>query len=1040
MVEDDEFTPIYLTPIKNLPGDQIVWMKERNTERDRDHGDDDGQEFLKGLERMPMGKPASDKNKPSRKENEPRNLLHRDTLETTESDEEISRDDAESREDKEENFRKEKTRCKGKRKRKGGNKDELVTNLNQELVTDRRVASDKTVENRGELESVKQDSSKITSRQKRRLEDIIDSLLEKGNQKLETVDSNNIVEKGNVEHGFVSEESNEEKSERKQRREENEDLSDQKSVSERAEEEDIELDFATQDSAEKGCEIKERQQGNKEDDLVKECDKPVMQNKTIQENEDAKKVTSDSTKNRFQRKSKRLEGNEDASANNGNKDCVSDGLVISNNTVEENEESEFVTQVPTETGHIHEILEGTGDLVKECASDKIASTNEMEDEDVEHEVVTKKPIGRTFAQKKSGHKRNEDVPVKKVKTVTCVSDETVEGSLKLVLENEGKLRFKGNKDTLVKYCVSDKIVASNKTVEEDVEIEMATGDSTKNNCERQNNKLEEIADTSLQNETVQLEVVTQSSIEKKSKRKKKTKERNECGFDVQCVGDETSVPDKTLEGSVQREFVTQDSTAKSSRRQGKKKRLEENEEESVDDFDRRCVSDRTMVSKNAMKIHVEHECVTQESITQESVTQESVTQESVTQESVTQESITQESVTLESVTQESVEKKSKRKRQKESEDVLVKSVEKGAINGTTASKKSVQKDMKLEFFTDDPSEKKSEHKKKKKKKKKRLEEDEDEFVKNVTGESSSDRSVVSKKVFNENVDHEQVTQDFIEKEANKHKEQARLERNDDLLMNNVNQECVGDKSKVSKNAMADENVELEFVTQNPSEKKSKRKKRREERNEDELVEKDNRENSSERTTISKKTTAENVKHGLVTENTIDNKHKNKTSKRKGDKEERCSLLDSSEGSIGEKSEKLKKKVDGGGYCEDEQKDVKKLKDRKRKSYHSNGGEEGNDVDDVEKKKKKKKKEKRRSSEVNNTETETETETVPALINLEKTEALNDSGYSENSHNVFKQNKPRVPEGDAPATEATVSSKKKGRTNEQPPADQGMLVR
>ena len=1007
-----------------------MWMKERNTERDSDHGDGDGQEFLKGLERMPMGKPASDKNKPSRKENEPRNLLHRDTLEKTESDEEISRDDAKSREDKEENFRKEKKRCEGKRKRKGGNKDELVTNLNQELVTDRRVASDKTVEKRGELESVKQDSSKITSRQKRRLEDIIDSLLEKGNQKLETVDSNNIVEKGNVEHGFVSEESNEEKSERKQRREENEDLSDQKSVSERAVEEDIELDFATQDSAEKGCEIKERQQGNKEDDLVKECDKPVMPNKTIQENEDAKKVTSDSTKNRFQRKSKRLERNEDASANNGNKDCVSDGLVISNNTVEENEESEFVTQVPTETGHLEEILEGTRDLlVKECASDKIASTNEMEDEDVELEVVTKKPIGRTFTQKKSGHKRNEDVPVKKVKNVTCVSDETVEGSLKLGLENEGKLRFKGNKDTLVNDCVSDKIVASNKTVEEDVEIEMATGDSTENSCKRQNNKLEEIADTSLQNKTVQLEVVTQSSTEKKSKRKKKTKERNECGFDVQCVGDETSAPDKTLEGSVQREFVTQDSTAKSLRRQRKKKRLEGNEEESVDDFDRQCVSDRTMVSKNAMKIHVEHECVTQESVTQESVTQESVTQESVTQESVTQESI---------------EKKSKRKRQKESEDVLVKSVEKGVINGTTASKKSMQKDMELEFFTDDPSEKKSEHKKKKKKKKKkRLEEDEeDEFVKNVTRESSSysDRSVVSKKVFNENVDHEQVTQDFIEKEANKHKKQARLEGNDDLLMNNVNQECVSDKSKVSKNAMADENVtlELEFVTQNPSEKK--RKKRREERSEDELVEKDNRENSSERTTISKKTTAENVKHGLVTDtcNTIDNKHKNKTSKRKGDKEERCSLLDSSEGSIGEKSEKLKKKGDGGGYCEDEQKDVKKLKDRKRKSDHSNGGEEGNDVDDVEKKKKKKKKEKMRSSEVNNTETETET--VPALINLEKTEALNDSGYSENSHNVFKQNKPRVPEGDAPVTEATVSSKKKGRTNEQPPADQGMLVR
>ena len=129
-------------------------------------------------------------------------------------------------------------------------------------------------------------------------------------------------------------------------------------------------------------------------------------------------------------------------------------------------------------------------------------------------------------------------------------------------------------------------------------------------------------------------------------------------------------------------------------------------------------------------------------------------------------------------------------------------------------------------------------------------------------------------------------------------------------------------------------------------------------------------------------------------------------------------------------------VDRDDCCEDEReaKD-KKRKDRKRKRSHGNDGE-GNPLDHLEKKKTRKTEEKRRSREKTG---KRETERIPALLNLEKAESLDDSGYSEHSPTVLKRSHPHLAEEGESVTESTVSKIKKEKTSVEAPADQGKVV-
>ena len=376
------------------------------------------------------------------------------------------------------------------------------------------------------------------------------------------------------------------------------------------------------------------------------------------------------------------------------------------------------------------------------------------------------------------------------------------------------------------------------------------------------------------------------------------------------------------------------------------------------------------------------------------------------------------------VTQESEGEKSK--------DVLVRvNGLVNAIDVTTAFTKSMSKNMELEFEQQQRNEKKSKRKKKKKNENERVKEDGGEFVKNGHRTSFDNGSIASKGVAEGTMAHEQVTQESTENKVDRNENQARLQGGDDILENKVRRESVSVKMKITENILnagaEDGNLELEFVRQKPSEERSKRKKRRSKSKEDISVKGDIQEDSSEKVSVSRKMIKEIVTHDITKETSIDDGFELNG---KTEEEQRSS-------SVNVFKTPKSSAVDRDDCCEDEReaKD-KKRKDRKRKRSHGNDDGEGNHLDHLEKKKTRKTEEKRRSREKTG---KRETERIPALLNLEKAESLDDSGYSEHSPTVLKRSHPHLAEEGESVTESTVSKIKKEKTSVEAPADQGKVV-
>ena len=1043
MVENDTSSPLYLTPIKNLPEGQIVWLKEKNAvtktteeQAKKEEGNKDvlevnfvGNETVVQQPKRSMSKDVEleivtqdvDGNQSEHKE-------ERNT---------VKKRGEEDEDDFQWNF------C-----RESSNDGAVASNV----MVDENVDQEQVIEDSTEKEGDKNEEQAGLKRDDNQLTDMIDG--ERANRHMEgSKHVPNRVGDQNVENGLVTQNLSEKESYKE---------CDEMSV------ENVELEVDPQNLDEQTSNVKHGKSGDENKNFsdetamksCEECDEVVSRIELGEEKVELGVVPRSLVEN----KERGSEGCEDM-------------LIEDVNTFVSHETARECTKLGLENERERKILEINDDtLVKNVARDDVDGDNMVSNKTVVEEVET---IDSNENIKENETKRNEGVPVKIVtrdlsdlepisrntakengeeelsaKKMSdknegkleinddrliinvhqeCVGDEGnysensfVEETVRLELAkkpNVRKIKHKKNECELVKNaarkCVDDDASVAAETVKGDVECALVTQDSIASSKPRKRkrkilelneegpveNSVEQcVSDrdmVSTKAETIdrELDVTLESGGEKskdvlisangsvkKTKHKKKRKESNGCEVAKnavrKCVDDDASVAGETVEGDMERVLVTQDSIANSKPRKRKRKRLELNEEGPVENSVEQCVSDRDMVSTKAETIDRELD-----------------------------------------VTQESGGEKSK--------DVLVRvNGLVNAIDVTTAFTKSISKNMELEFEQQQRNEKKSKRKKKKKNENERVKEDGSEFVKNGHRTSFDNGSIASKGVAEGTMAHEQVTQESTENKVHRNENQARLQGGDDILENKVRRESVNVKMKVTENILnagaEDGNLELEFVTQKPSEERSKRKKRRSKSKEDISVKGDIKEDSSEKVSVSRKMIKEIVTHDITKETSIDDGFELNG---KTEEEQRSS-------SVNVFKTPKSSAVDRDDCCEDEReaKD-KKRKDRKRKRSHGNDGE-GNPLDHLEKKKTRKTEEKRRSREKTG---KRETERIPALLNLEKAESLDDSGYSEHSPTVLKRSHPHLAEEGESVTESTVSKIKKEKTSVEAPADQGKVV-
>ena len=1042
MVENDTSSPLYLTPVKNLPEGQIVWLKEKNAvtktteeQAKKEEGNKDVLEVHFVGNETVVQQPKRSISKDVELE-----IVTQD-VDGNQSEHKEERNTVKKRgEEDEDDFQW--NAC-----RESSNDGAVASNV----MVDENVDQEQVIEDSTEKEGDKNEEQAGLKRDDNQLTDMING--ERANRHMEgSKHMPNRVGDQNVENGLVTQNLSEKESYKE---------CDEMSV------ENVELEVDPQNLDEQTSNVEHGKSGNENKDFsdetamksCEECHEVVSRNELGEEKVELGVVPLNPVEN----KERGSEGCEDV-------------LIEDVNTFVSHETARECTNLGLENERERKILEINDDtLMKNVAGDGVDGDNMVSNKTVVEEVET---IDSNENIKENETKRNEGVPVKTVtrdlSDLALISRNTAKengeeelSAKKMSDKNEGTLEInddrlvtnvhqecvgdEGNENTFVeetvqleelakkpnvrkikhnknecelvknaaRKCVDDDASVAAETVEGDVECALVTQDYIANSKPRKRkrkrlelneegpveNSVEQcVSDrdmVSTKAETIdrELDVTLESGGEKsedvlisangsvkKTKHKKKRKESNGCEVAKnvvrKCVDDDASVAGETVEGDVECALVTQDYIANSKPRKRKRKRLELNEEGPVENSVEQCVSDRDMVSTKAETIDGELD-----------------------------------------VTQESGGEKSK--------DVLVRvNGLVNAIDVTTAFTKSMSKNMELEFEQQQRNEKKSKRKKKKKNENERVKEDGSEFVKNGHRTSIDNSSIASKGVAEGTMAREQGTQESTENQVNRNENQARLQGGDGILENKVRRESVSVKMKVTENILnasaEDGNLELEFVTQKPSEERSKRKKRRSKSKEDISVKGDVKEDSSEKVSVSRKMIKEIVTHDITKETSIDDGFELNG---KTEEEQRSS-------SVNVFKTPKSSAVDRDDCCEDEReaKD-KKRKDRKRKRSHGNDGE-GNHLDHLEKKKTRKTEEKRRRREKTG---KRETERIPALLNLEKAESLDDSGYSEHSPTVIKQSHPRLAAEGESVTESTVSKIKKEKISVEAPADQGELV-
>ena len=836
-------------------------------------------------------------------------------------------------------------------------------------------------------------------------------------------------------------------------------------------EEDVE---SRKNSERKSTEKKKRSEGKKrrlegnddafERNVNQECvsDETIMRNKTMEENVELEFSSEDCNKKRSEVKRRKVEESEGELLENVNQEGGADrrGIseieddddrrVISEKTMEGNVELKSTSQSPIKKRRSEQkqrkMQKNEDTLVEDVGQESVGDRRVISEKTMEGNVELKStsqsPIKKRSEQKQRKLQKNvdtlvEDVGQESVGDRRVISEKTMEGNVELKSTSQSPIKKRSeqkqrklqkNEDTLVEdvgqESVGDRRVISEKTMEGNVELKSTSQSPIKKRSEQKQRKLQKNVDTLVEDVgqesvgdrrvisektmegNVELKSTSQSPIKKRSEQKRRKLQKNEDTLveDVgqESVGDRRVISDKTMEGNVELKSTSQSPIKK--RSEQKQRKLQKNEDTLVEDVGQESVGDRRVISEKTMEGNVE----------------------------------------LKSTSQSPIKKRSEQKQRKlqKNEDTLVEDVGQESVGDRRViSEKTMKGIVALEVTPQSPIKKRSEQKQRK------LQKNEDTLVENVGQESASDTAITLKKRLGSNVELECATEDPVDNNTNikialKRKAaigdyQCNLLKESDRLasvgMETPKKKARDDGYREDKRndndekTLNEETVEgavnitdgLQERNQNKMLKKNKKKKKTKEKGKKKSVLR-----GTERTPESTLTSPILKKVELSQSKDQQNerverefassaKNKHQISNGKANKDSNCGLLQ-----IEQESQ---------AFLDEER--LRKSNDRQT----SNPLEKVNSTSDQLQKEmyiqqsKKKKKEKRKTGELNRMESATEIPSPPTLGTV-TSDSLDDSGYSEYGNNKSKQQEQCRPEQVESVQQPRTSKESNAATN------------
>ena len=1014
-----ESTPMCLTPIKN--GEQIAWLKQSGREEDSEQTGDEYEDFMRRLE-MSDCSITSDESERSKTENTPplSSVGQKQTLEGNVQLKFTSQSPI-------------KKRSEQKQPKLQENEDTLVENVNEVIVGDRRMISEKTTKGNVQLKFTSQSPIQKRSEQKQpKLQQIEDTLEENVNE---------------------------------------ESVSDTRMISEKTTKGNVELEFTPQSPIKNRSVQKQREtlQNNNEESV---SDGRVISENTTEGNAELEFTSQSPIKKRSEQKQRKLIESEDTLEDNVNEGSVDDGIVISEDTTEGNVELEFISQSPIKKRSElkQRKLQESEDTLEDNVNEEIVDEKRtMSEETLEgngrFEFTSPSPIKKASERKlqESEDTLEENVDEESVDERRIISEKTVEGN--------GRSKFTSPSP-------------SKKTCEQNQRKLQGSEDILQGNVNEESVDERRIISEQLVEGNGRFESTSQSPSKKKRSDRKRRKVEDEDTLKENVHEDSAAerrlMSEETLKGNGRFEFTSSSPIKK--RSEQKQRKLQESEDTLEENVNEESVDERRVISEKTLEGNGRFEFTSPSPIKKtseqkqrklresEDILEEDLNLESVN-ERIISEQILKGNGRFESTSQSPNKKKrSDRKRQKvEDEDALKEKVHEEKVDERRIIlEKTLEGNGRFKFTSPSPNKKRSEQKQRK------LKESEDALEENVNEESVSDTAITSKKRVQNNVELECAAKDHVnnnnnikiavKRQAAKRKwgvlresdSQAAVgmetpkksAREDGCCEDKRNDECkkTYDRKTVegAKNFSdgRQEGNQIETLKKNKKNKKKKRGKRKEK---SELCGTESKPESTPTSFLEEvepsqsKDEQDGRVEGVFASN-VKNKHQISNAKAK--KGSDCDLVQKQESLAFTGAKNLKKK---DRYWEEKHsEDDEKSNDRKT----SNQEEKVNNRDDqVQKesyakqsKKKKGRKEKKGKDELNSMESVTE---LPSSLNLETvtSDSLDDSGYGENGHNKSKQHEQCVPERVESVHQPLISKKRKAAAHheKETPSGQGLLV-
>ena len=446
-------------------------------------------------------------------------------------------------------------------------------------------------------------------------------------------------------------------------------------------EEDVE---SRKNSERKSTEKKKRSEGKKrrlegnddafERNVNQECvsDETIMRNKTMEENVELEFSSEDCNKKRSEVKRRKVEQSEGELLENVNQEGGTDRRriseieddddrrVISEKTMEGNVELKSTSQSPIKKRRSEQkqrkMQKNEDTLVEDVGQESVGDRRVISDKTMEGNVELKStsqsPIKKRSEQKQRKLQKNvdtlvEDVGQESVGDRRVISDETMEGNVELKSTSQSPIKKRSeqkqrklqkNEDTLVEdvgqESVGDRRVISEKTMKGIVALEVTPQSPIKKRSEQKQRKLQKNEDTLVEDVgqesmgdrrvisektmegNVELKSTSQSPIKKRSEQKQRKLQKNEDTLveDVgqESVGDRRVISEKTMKGIVALEVTPQSPIKK--RSEQKQRKLQKNEDTLVKNVGQESASDTAITLKKRLGTNVELECATEDPV------------------------------------------------------------------------------------------------------------------------------------------------------------------------------------------------------------------------------------------------------------------------------------------------------------------------------------------------------------------------------------------------------------------------------------------